>query len=169
MIGLDFLDGIVGAGGGGVAAVGIVAVGAAVISQSGSVTQTREKAIEIVEAMKSPEIRDQSVYVLKNTAGEVRYVGRTNDPIRRAIEHKNDLRHPWRAQYTMTVVASGLTLSQSRLVEQALISAYTLAYLENARREIARHNLVGFYGYADALTELLCGIPTGDLWAMLGE
>lgn len=67
------------------------------------------------------KIRDQSVYILTNLDGEVRYVGRTNDPVRRGIEHKNDPLHPWRKDYTLTVVATGLTVDEARFVEQAFM------------------------------------------------
>ena len=83
-----------------------------------------------------------SVYVLKDPNDHylVKYVGRTNDPGRREQEHKHDPVHPWREDYVMTVVKSGLTLEQAIAWEQVTISAYTLRYLENARREIAVKN-----------------------------
>ena len=87
--------------------------------------------------------RDQSVYVMRNkTTNDVQYVGRTNDPMRRDNEHAKD---PTKADLKpLEVKFSGLTKLEARAMEQLLISAYSLDNLLNARREIARGNVVGF-------------------------
>lgn len=132
------------------------------------VSEAKDKIIAFVNTAKKQEYRNQSVYVLKNSAGEVRYVGRTNNPERRAKEHKNDPLHPQRRSYTMTVVATGLSLQDAMLFEQALISTYSLQYLENMRREISRGNLAGYYHNADAIIELVGGISVNELFDLLG-
>ena len=92
----------------------------------------------------------------------MKYVGRTNDPGRRLYEH-HDTVHPWRQNYIMTVVATGLTKDDAILLEQTLISAYTLNYLENARREIAVKNVGKFQSYLAAVAEIISGLPVGEI------
>ena len=56
------------------------------------------------------------------------------------------------------VVITGLTKSEAMVAEQVLISAYTLKYLDNARREIAAKNVDNYLQYTAAVAELLaCG------------
>ncbi len=114
--------------------------------------------------------RTQHVYVLTDPGadGIVKYVGRTNNPARRWREHQNDPRHPERAGYLMDVVASGLTLDEARLVEQILISAFTLDHLENARREIAVGHINAYHQYMGAATEIFAGATENGLLALLG-
>ena len=60
--------------------------------------------------------RNNSVYVLKDDTGTVQYVGRTNDVDRRRAAHSAN---PARAGLRMEVVASELSLSEARALEQA--------------------------------------------------
>ena len=123
-----------------------------------------------VEAQKGlTEYRDNSVYVLKdpNDSNLVKYVGRTNDPVRREQEHHNDLGHPWRRDYQMVVLATGLTTDEARVLEQLLISIYTVGYLENARREIAIKNVPKFKSYVSAVAEILTGIPGETIYELI--
>ena len=114
------------------------------------------------------EFENHSVYVLRDPDdGLVKYVGRTNDPTRRASEHKNDLGHPWRSNYEMTVLLTGLTMEEARIYEQIIISAYTRDYLENARREISVANVSKFTKYVFAATEILTGLPAEDILKMI--
>lgn len=115
--------------------------------------------------------RDNCVYVLKdpNDGYKVKYVGRTNDPVRRLREHNHDLLHPERKYYTMTVLVSGLTKREAMLYEQIFISAYTLDYLENARREIAVGNLPAYESYLGAAASILGGVTEEVLYALLGR
>ena len=103
--------------------------------------------------------QDQSVYVLRDTKNQVRYVGRTNNTSRRDYQHKNDPNHPERSSYHMDVVFTGLTKPQAIAVEQFLISTYTLQYLDNMRREIAVGNLSKYAENAGMIAELFQCIP----------
>ena len=111
------------------------------------------------------EYRDNSVYVLKDPNDHylVKYIGRTNDPARRQWEHNHDSMHPWRADYRMTVLATGLTKKEAMVFEQFLISSYTINYLENARREIAIKNIGKYQSYMYAITEIYTGIPGNSI------
>lgn len=58
------------------------------------------------------------------------------------MEHKNDKRHLIRLDYRMEVLATGLTIPKVKTVEQAVISLYTLQYIDNMGREIVVKNLL---------------------------
>ena len=97
----------------------------------------------------------------------VKYVGRTNDPGRRLYEHQHDRVHQWRQNYTMTVLVTGLTKEQAMAWEQVIISAYTICYLENARREIAVENVGKFQNYMSAVAELITGLPASHIYELI--
>ena len=128
-----------------------------------------ERLSEIADSVKAwvaaqkglKEYRDNCVYVLKDPTDNnlVKYVGRTNDPGRREQEHKNDPSHPQRRDYNMVVLVAGLTKDEAMAVEQFLISAYTVGYLENARREISARRVPQFESYLGAIAEIHTGIP----------
>jgi hypothetical protein len=124
-------------------------------------------AISTLEAI--TQRRTQHVYVLTdpNNGNLVKYVGRTNDPARRLREHQNDPRHPERAGYKMIVFASGLTLGEAKLVEQVAISAFTLAHLDNARREIAVGNIAAYQQHMGAAKELFVGVTEDGLLSLI--
>ncbi len=65
--------------------------------------------------------RENYVYLLYNSQGDVVYVGRTKDPGRRKAEH--DL-NPFRRGLEMYIVAKNLTLPEARVVEQACMLYY---------------------------------------------
>jgi len=110
------------------------------------------------------EYNNNSVYVLIDPNDNlVKYVGRTNDPKRREIEHRNDPKHPWRENYTMRVLVTGLSKEKAITWEQTLISAFTLGYLENARREIAIKNTGKFEIYLSAVSEIITGVPADHI------
>ena len=157
----------------GVALVGgSIAVGTAIGSAlADAFEETAEKIIAWVEAQTTQEeYRDNSVYVLKdpNDGYLVKYVGRTNDPVWRLYEHQHDSAHSWRQDYTMTVLVTGLTKDKAMIWEQTIISAYTLGYLENARREIAFKNVDKFQRYVGAVTELITYLPASDIYELIG-
>ena len=131
-----------------------------------TIDNTAEKVVAWVDAqVRKTEYREYSVYVLTdpNDDNLVKYVGRTNDPIRRMNEHKNDLRHLQRKEYVMDVVLTGLTKDESTLWEQTLISGYSIAYLENARREIAVRNVGKFASYIGSVAEMLLDISSDSI------
>ena len=122
---MDALAGCGGAGGGG-AIVILFPVFADIVED------TSEKVKAWVQASAdTKERRDQHVYVLIDPQNDytVKYVGRTNQPSRRFYEHQNDPRHPERKEYQMKVLIAGLTIKEAALMEQVLISAYSLDYL----------------------------------------
>jgi hypothetical protein len=127
--------------------------------------------ISAIAALKADtQKRTHHVYVLTDPDADniVKYVGRTIDPARRMVEHQNDPKHPERAGYQMKVIASGLTLQEARVVEQTLISAFTLGYLENARREISIGKINAYQQYIGAAAEIFVGATEGGLWALIG-
>ena len=153
---------------GGVAAagLGIVLLGELERSTKANREAMREAVKAKVDSMiaadscvPEPEPRDNSVYVLYDTQNNeniVKYVGRTNNPERRLSEHRRP-GNPKR-NYRMKVIVTGLTKSEAMVTEQVLISAYTLKYLDNARREIAAKNVDNYLQYTAAVAELLaCG------------
>ena len=148
-------------GGGGVILVGTWTISAVVAD----IDDTAKRIIAWIEAqVGKTEFDNHSVYVLIDPEDDlVKYVGRTNNPARRAYEHRNDFLHPWRQYYQMKVVATGLSLDEAMLCEQAFISAFTLGYLENARREIAKNNTAKFNNYLGAVAEIITGIPADTL------
>ena len=157
-----------GAAGGGAAGGGAgILIGVAL----NEILDTSNKVKLWVEASVGTNNRkDQHVYVLQDPRVEnvVKYVGRTNNPARRQLEHKNDPKHPERKNYKMLVLASGLTREQAMLLEQVLISAYSLSYLENARREIAVGNVGKYHNYMTAVSEIVQGIAEVDLINLIG-
>ena len=145
----------------------VVVIAAAVVYEARD--EVADAIKEVVETVDNTlNNKDQSVYVLKDQDDKVRYVGRTNDPGRRAAEHKRDPKHPERQNYTMKVIATGLNIPQAKITEQALISAYTLSYLDNARREIAIGNLAGYYDSLDAVIQIFAGATEDELMNLMG-
>ena len=148
------------------AGLGIVLLGELERSTKANREAMREAVKAKVDAMiaadscvPEPEPRDNSVYVLYDTQNNeniVKYVGRTNNPKRRLDEHRRS--NSPKRDYDMRVVITGLTKSEAMVAEQVLISAYTLKYLDNARREIAAKNVDNYLQYTAAVAELLaCG------------
>ena len=73
------------------------------------------------KAVEKTAKRNNSVYVLKDDAGTVQYVGRTNNVDKRRAAHSAN---PARAGLEMEVIASGLNLPESRALEQAGMAYY---------------------------------------------
>ena len=90
---------------GAMAVAGVTATAAAVTSRTTSRTTKN----------------NNSVYVLKDDTNTVQYVGCTNNVTRRQIAHS---RNPARAGLEMQVIASGLSYSESRALEQAGMAYY---------------------------------------------
>ena len=112
--------------------------------------------------------RNQSVYVMRDkSTGDVQYIGQTNNPIRRQSEHEKD---PKKANLQpLEVKFSGLTRFEARAMEQALISAYSLENLINARREIATGNVGGFAGKIGNIISIFDGVVEDELLNLMGR
>ena len=111
-----------------------------------AVAVTASVVIDVVESIGSnDDPKDQSVYIMRNKySNEVQYVGRTNDPIRRRIEHSRDATKS--DLLPLEVKFTGLTIQEARAMEQLLISSYMLDNLHNARREIAAGKVGNYAG-----------------------
>ena len=145
----------------------VVLVATVATNVEDTATKVQEKVLAIPN-IRTP--RDQSVYMLVDSSdGNVKYIGRTNDPARRMYEHQNDILHPEREGYGMIVVATGLSRTEARTMEQTLISAFTLSYLDNAMREISYGNLHKFQNYMSSISQILGGIPEDDLMNLMGR
>ena len=152
-----------------IAVAKVVIIVAAIVK---TVEETAEIVKNVTEATKNvTETQDQSVYVLvdPNDGNRVKYVGRTNDPTRRMYQHQNDKNHKERKNYEMRVVKSNLTIGQAKTLEQVLISAYTLGYLENARREIAVGNVSGFQKNINNIAQIFNGVAEDELKNLMGR
>ncbi len=78
-------------------------------------------SIAAVDVIEKTEERNNFVYVLKDSAGVVQYVGRTNNLARRKAAHEAN---PARAGMSIVVLQSGLTLKEARALEQAAMIYY---------------------------------------------
>lgn len=157
-----------GTGGGGLESVVFWGLLSIVV---GTIGRETAELVEIVKTWVESEVnemfyRGHSVYVLRNEAKLVQYVGRSNDPDRRLAEHRRDPKHN-RKNYDMKVVISGLTESEAKLFEQFLISVYTRDYLENARREIAVGNIHAYDAYIDSIQNIFRGAAADIITELL--
>ena len=112
-----------------------------------SVQAIVDAAVETGESNRSWE--RHTVYVHYNTStGKVHYVGRTNNFARRYSEHARTVlgihtsKHPIGpdVEREMIPIVTGLDFVKSKIVEQILISAFTLDALDNARNEFSQKN-----------------------------
>ncbi len=124
-----------GSGGGGLAyadctaqlkvlRVAVPVVTVVVLSSTEAIDSLRSETIvikQLLTEIKKAEIRNNSVYVLKDETGTVQYVGRTNDVDKRRAAHQIN---PARAGLKMDVLASGLNLPEARALEQAGMMYY---------------------------------------------
>ena len=134
-----------------------------------------EKATEIVDIVNeavrkkgvtSSQFKDNSVYVItdKENDNEVTYIGRTSNFKARQTAHQRlynpkygGIRFPM-SRYTMLVVATGLTLAESKALEEALIVAFTLDALQNAIHSIGEWNYDKFEDEFERMGQLIeCG------------
>ena len=123
----------------------------------------------VAENTSTPKLtRDQSVYIMRDkTTNNVAYVGRTNNPARRQYEHDRDPKK--KNLEPLEVKFTGLTIVEARVMEQVLISAYTLESLENARREIAVGNVKGFAGKINNIISIFGGAVEDELLNLMGR
>ena len=147
-----------------VATAATVATGAMIVA---GVSATAAVVTSVVEntGYRKPT-RNQTVYKLVNDQGETRYVGRTNNPQRRARQHKKSVA---KADLQMVPIATGLTKTEARAMEQIVISAYTLDNLINARREIAVGNVSGFAGKIDNVISIFGGAIEDEFLNLMGR
>ncbi len=120
-----------------VAIVGIVYTVNKVVDLSSSAQRTISKVVAKVQAggLDERKLRDNTVYVIvRNGTSDVIYVGRTNNFSARRNAHKK--RFPTN-KYTMLAIASNLTLSQARALEQTIITAYGIDTLKNMINSIS--------------------------------
>ena len=157
-----------------VIAVAVVVLAEVLLDLSVAYEDLREDlAKSIIGHIESVEIHPEkaynnSVYLLRDSQKIVRYVGRTNEPDRRLNEHRHNKKTN-RSNYTMHIIATGLTKDEARVLEQVVISAYTISYLENARREIGKGNLSNFRKYLSAASDVLCGAAEEALFSLMGR
>jgi len=142
--------------------VGMVAAGTAIVAGTAAVV-----ASKVENSNYRGPTRDQTVYKLVQPGSSTpEYVGRTNDPARRAGEHAKS---PGKAGLEMVPIATGLTKMEARAMEQVVISAYTLNNLSNARREIAVGNVGGFAGNMNNTIKLFGGLAEDELLNLMGR
>ena len=149
------------------AAATTVASGLMLLSLAAFTASKVINATEQSSTINPSQSNNQSVYIMRNKeTNAVEYVGRTNNPTRRQNEHKND---PKKANLSpLEVKFTGLTLPEARVVEQVLISAYTLENLSNARREIAVNNMDGYRSYINSTKNLFGSTKEDELLNLMG-
>ena len=105
--------------GGGVSSgimAGTIATAAAVGNVAVTVAKVAIFAATTSCVVEKNQEQNNNVYVLKDDAGTVQYVGRTINVDKRRAAHNSN---PSRAGVKMEVIASGLNLTEARALEQA--------------------------------------------------
>ena len=159
------------------AGVGVVSTGVTTVATSVAIAAVITAGVAATAAIVTSvvenqdyqgPIKNQSVYVMRDKiTNEVKYVGRTNNPIRRQAEHEKD---PNKANLKpLEVKFSGLTMTEARAMEQVLISSYSLSNLSNARREIAVGNVSDFAGKMENIISIFVGSVESDLLNLMGR
>ena len=69
----------------------------------------------------------------------------------------------------MVIIASNLTKTEARAMEQIIISSYTLDNLINARREIAVGNVKGFTGKIKNVISIFGGVIEDEFLNLMGR
>ena len=69
----------------------------------------------------------------------------------------------------LEVKATGLSRYQARIIEQSLISTYTLENLDNARREIAVGNVDKARGHFENIIHIYGGAAESDILSLTGR
>ena len=129
--------------------------------------KARKVVISVVEnaSVDEKEIRDQSVYVMRDQNNTVAYVGRTNNPARRQQEHRRDISK--KDLKPLEVVQTGLSKKDAMLLEQLLISSYALENLLNARREIAASKINGYRQSLNNVARLIGSVTEEALYHLI--
>jgi predicted GIY-YIG superfamily endonuclease len=109
------------------------------------------------------QCKNYTVYVLIDKQKTIKYVGRTCNPKAREAAHKRNLE---KEDYDFKPVITNLNQMGARLVEQALISSFTLQKLDNRIRGISRKKLNKYEKYMKNyevdLGSILRGIPENE-------
>ena len=105
-------------GAGDIIGFGIISLGLmATLKPAGdAISELISRCEQVEKAVDKSTRQNNSVYVLKDSAGEVQYVGRTNNVEKREAAHRAN---PLRDELEMVVIASGLNLPEARALEQA--------------------------------------------------
>lgn len=158
--------------GGGFISAGVAGTAASVATAAlatAGVSAAAAAVVSVVERTNYQDpIRNQSVYVMRNKiTNEVQYIGRTNNPTRRQKEHERD---PSKDNLgPLEVKFSGLTKFEARVMEQMLISAYSMENLLNARREIAKGNINGLTGKIENIINIFGGAVEDEFLNLMGR
>ena len=99
---------------------------------------------------------------MRDQNNTVAYVGRTNNPARRQQEHRRDISK--KDLKPMEVVQTGLSKKDAMLLEQLLISSYSLENLLNARREIAASKIDGYRQSLNNVARLIGSVAEEALY-----
>lgn len=104
----------------------------------------------------SKKICGYTVYVIvrKNTT-DVVYVGITKNYSSRKSAHTGDGKRFPVSRYTMMPIATNLSKSQARAMEQTIITAYTLDTLENMINSISPKKWIVFVAEFEQMNTLI--------------
>lgn len=69
----------------------------------------------------------------------------------------------------MTVIVAGFERTEAQIMEQVLISTFTLQYLDNARREIAVKNIEKYRENIYNVIEIFSGAIESDILSLMGR
>lgn len=142
-----------------------VAATALAVSATAATASAVAKVVE--ETKTSGPYRNQSVYIMRDQENKVEYVGRTNDPVRRQYEHSRD---PSKSHLQpLEVKFTNLTVDEARVVEQLLISTYTLDNLLNARREISQKKIGSFTNSIHNTVKLFENLAEDEALNLMGR
>ena len=120
-----------------IAIVGVTSAVKKVASLSATASSTVSSVIAKVKGggLDPKNLRNETVYVIaRKGTTDVVYVGRTKNYAARYSVHQK--RFP-KAKYTMIPIATGLTLKESRALEQTIIMAYGIDTLKNMINSIS--------------------------------
>lgn len=135
---------------------------------AGAVTDVAIVVAKVESTKYSTPPRNHNVYIMRDeTTRKVKYVGRTISPDQRQIQHNRDPRKT--NLKPLEVKFSGLTKNEARIMEQVLISTYTLDSLANCRREIAVGNVKGFIGEMNNIISIFDGMLEDEILNLMGR
>ena len=155
------------AGAGATVVSGALGVAATALAVSATAATASAVAKVVEETKTSGPYRNQSVYIMRDQENKVEYVGRTNDPVRRQYEHSRD---PSKSHLQpLEVKFTNLTVDEARVVEQLLISTYTLDNLLNARREISQKKIGSFTNSIHNTVKLFENLAEDEALNLMGR